>query len=304
MRAILTGLLVCALAAGAADLSSYQRAIADWRAQHEAELKADNGWLTVVGLDWLKDGVNRVGSTPGYEVQLPEAAPKNLGVLTVKNGKARFRPAPGTSPAMNGKPAPLQPAADLRTDVDSTPDIIGIGRINFFVIQRENKLGVRVKDNDSATRKNFAGERWYPADPSWRIQANYVAWDKPHPLIFDTLVGVKEPDQSPGYLSFTRNGVEYRLEPVLEGDHFFIVMRDATSGKTTYSASRFLYAPLPKGGPGPASGNGPRTVELDFNKAENPPCVYTDFATCPLPPPQNRLKLEVNAGELMYGNHH
>jgi len=115
---------------------------------------------------------------------------------------------------------------------------------------------------------------------------------------------VKETDQSPGYARFTRNGQEYRLEPVTEDDHLFFVMRDLTSGKTTYSASRFLYAPLPKDGPGAASGNGRKTVELDFNKAENPPCVYTDFATCPLPPPQNRLKLEVTAGELMFGAHH
>jgi uncharacterized protein (DUF1684 family) len=299
MRAILTTLLVVGLAASAADPSSYQRTIADWRAQHEAELKADNGWLTVVGLHWLKEGANRVGSNPGYEVVLPATAPANLGVITVKSGKAHFTPAPGAPATINGVPAraPAQ-TIDLRTDAEPTHDTITTGRINFFVIQREDKLAVRVKDNDSATRKNFSGERWYPVDPAWRIQASYLAWDKPHSLTFDTLVGVKETDPSPGFVTFKRNGVEYRLEPVLEDDHFFFVMRDATSGKTTYSASRFLYSPLPKDGP-----NG-KTVELDFNKAENPPCVFTDFATCPLPPPQNRLKLEVTAGELMYGAHH
>jgi uncharacterized protein (DUF1684 family) len=294
MRAILVALLVSGLPASAADFV-YQNAIAQWRAHHEAELKAENGWLTVVGLDWLKEGANRVGSNPSYEVPLPTGTPQNLGVITLAKGKAHFVPAAGTSAIINGQPAR---AMDLRPQNDAGYDTVTVGRVNFFLIEREDKLAVRVKDNDAASRKNFSGERWYPADPSWRIQADWVAWDKPHPLIFDTAVGIKEPDQSPGYARFTRNGQEYRLEPVTEDDHLFFVMRDLTSGKTTYAASRFLYAPLPKDGP-----RG-KTVELDFNKAENPPCVYTDFATCPLPPPQNRLKLEVSAGELMYGAHH
>jgi uncharacterized protein (DUF1684 family) len=294
MRAILISLLVSGLGASAAD-PGYQNAIAQWRTHHEAELKADNGWLTVVGLDWLKEGANRVGSKPDSEVPLPVGTPANLGVIRLTKGKAHFTPAAGTGAVINGQPAR---AMDLRPQNDSGYDTVTVGRVNFYLIEREDKLAVRVKDNDAATRKNFSGERWYPADPSWRIQAEWVAWDKPHPLIFDTAVGVKEPDQSPGYARFTRNGQEYRLEPVTEDDHLFFVMRDLTSGKATYAASRFLYAPLPKDGP-----RG-KTVELDFNKAENPPCVYTDFATCPLPPPQNRLKLEVSAGELMYGSHH
>jgi uncharacterized protein len=298
MRAIAITVLVSALTASAAD-PAYQRTLAQWRAKHETELKADNGWLTVVGLDWLKEGLNRVGSNPAYEVPLSAGTPANLGVITLAKGKAHFTPAPSVPATINGQPAQSFPhGVDLRPDSDTVRDTVTVGRVNFFVIQREDKLAVRVKDNDAATRKNFAGERWYPADPSWRIQADWVAWDKPHPLIFDTLVGVKEPDQSPGYARFTRNGQEYRLEPVTEDDHLFFVIRDLTSGKTTYSASRFLYAPLPKDGP-----HG-KVVELDFNKAENPPCVYTDFATCPLPPPQNRLKLEVAAGELTYGAHH
>ena len=298
MRAIFTSLFTMSLAALAAD-PNYQRTIAQWRTQHETDLKADNGWLTVVGLDWLKDGVNRVGSNPSYEVPLPTGTPANLGVITVDKGKAHFTPAPGTGATINGQPARvLSQGVDLRPDTDASRDTVTVGRVNCFVILREDKLAVRVKDNDAATRKNFTGERWYPADPSWRIQADWVAWDKPHSLTFDTAVGVKETDQSPGYARFTRNGQEYRLEPVTEDDHLFFVMRDLTSGKATYSASRFLYAPMPKDGP-----HG-KTVELDFNKAKNPPCVYTDFATCPLPPPQNRLKLEVAAGELMYGAHH
>jgi uncharacterized protein (DUF1684 family) len=156
-----------------------------------------------------------------------------------------------------------------------------------------------VKDNDSDARKQFTALKWYPVDPAWRVKANFVPWDKPRTITFDTAVGVKEQDESPGYVTFERNGHEYRLEPVLEDGALWFVMRDQTSGKTTYGASRFLYAPLPAGGVNKAG-----TVEIDFNRAENPPCVFTDFATCPLPPPQNRLALPVTAGEMMYGHAH
>ena len=131
------------------------------------------------------------------------------------------------------------------------------------------------------------------------MQAKFIPFDKPRKVMFDTLAGVKEEDESPGYVTFTRGGMEYRLEPVLDDGELWFIMRDGTSGKATYGASRFLYAALPKGGVKQAG-----TVEIDFNKAENPPCVFTDFATCPLPPPQNRLSLAVTAGEQMYGKQH
>jgi uncharacterized protein (DUF1684 family) len=160
------------------------------------------------------------------------------------------------------------------------------------VINRDPKMGVRIKDNDSVKRKNFKGLKWYPVDPSWRIRAKFVPWNTPRKLTFDTEVGVKETDESAGYVMFTRDGKQYKLEPVKESDGLWFVMRDQTSGKSTYGASRFLYTPLPKDG----------YVDLDFNRAENPPCAFTNFATCPLPPPQNRLALAVHAGE-MYTQH-
>jgi uncharacterized protein (DUF1684 family) len=171
--------------------------------------------------------------------------------------------------------------------------------VKFIIIKREDKMGVRIKDNDSAARREFTGLKWYPVDPSWRVTAKYVPFDKPHTVTFDTAVGLKEQDESPGYVTFQRDGKEYRMEPVLDDNDLWFVMRDQTSGKTTYGASRFLYAEMPKGGVKQAG-----TVEIDFNRAENPPCVFTDFATCPLPPPQNRLPLAVTAGEQMYGKRH
>lgn len=280
----------------AASLSDYERTITDFRAKREAQLKADDGWLTVVGLHWLKEGANRVGSNPDYEVTLPKSAPARVGVITLKKGVARFVPEKGVPVTFNGAPAK---ETDLKPDVDPGYDKLAVGRVKFFVIKRENRFGIRVKDNDSATRQQFTGLKWYPIDTNWRIKANYFPWDKPHTITFDTAVGVKEMDESPGYVTFKKDGREYRLEPVREDDDLWFVMRDQTSGKTTYAASRFLYAPLPANGL-----KKPGTLEIDFNRAENPPCVFTDFATCPLPPPQNRLPVAVNAGELMYGHQH
>jgi uncharacterized protein (DUF1684 family) len=258
--------------------SSYQQQVARWRAEREAKLKADDGWLTVVGLHWLHEGVNSVGSDPNADAPLPASAPARVGTITLSKGKAHFKPSGGVA----------LKEMDLKTDVTPQYDRLALGRVKFFVIERETKFGVRVKDNDSEARKKFAGLRWYPVDPTWNIKAKFIS--SPHQVSFDTEVGVKEKDDSPGYVAFTRGGREYKMEAVKEDDDLWFVFRDLTSGKTTYGASRFLYTPFPKDG----------FVEMDFNKAENPPCMFTDYATCPLPTPQNRLQLAVTAGEQTY----
>jgi len=272
------GLVVIAVAALAADSGTYQREIAKFRAERETKLKADDGWLTVVGLHWLHEGANTVGSDPKSDAPLPSSVPSRVGTIALTKGKVHFKPANGVQ----------LKEMDLKTDLTPQYDRLTLGRVKFFVIEREDRFGVRVKDNDSEARKKFAGLRWYPADPAWKIKAKFTP--APHDVFFDTEVGVKEKDQSPGYVSFTRGGKEFKMEPVTEDDHLWFVFRDQTSGKTTYAASRFLYVPMPKDG----------FVEIDFNKAENPPCVFTDYATCPLPTPQNRLQLAVTAGEQMY----
>jgi uncharacterized protein len=271
---------------------SYGKSVREFRAEREAKLTRDDGWLTVVALDWLREGENRIGSNPSFEVPLPKSVPDRVGTITLHKGVARFTPSPGVAVTFNGQ---IARETNLKPDTGPDYDVLAVGRVKFFVIQRGDKMGVRVKDNDSAARKQFTGMRWYPIDPSWRMQAKFVPWDKPRALSFDTIIRIKEQDESPGYVTFERNGNEYRLEPVIDGKELWIVMRDQTSGKSTYAASRFLYTQMPHNGlkqPGP--------VELDFNRAENPPCVYSDFATCPLPPPQNRLRLAITAGELMY----
>jgi uncharacterized protein (DUF1684 family) len=250
-----------------------------WRAQRLERLRAEDGWLTLVGLYWLEEGESTVGSAPEADVVLPAGLPARVGAITLRGREARFTPAPGVD----------LPATVLRDDAQPDYDVLRLGTVRFYLIERGGRFGIRVKDSESPARRRFTGLEYFPPDPSWNVEAKLIP--APHHLSFDTEAGVKEEYESPGYLEFERSGRTVRVEPVLEGGELFLVFRDATSGKSTYAASRFLYAPLP--------GADGRT-RLDFNRAYNPPCVFTPYATCPLPTPQNRLTIAIEAGEKKY----
>ena len=277
----LASLLTLVLSAAVVD---YAQEVEHWRTEHQRKLAADYGWLTVVGLDWLKEGDNGVGADPSSQVPLPPgSAPPHVAVISLHAGKVVLHPAVGIPLTLNGKPA-------TETTLREDDDILAINHLKFYLIRRGDRAGIRLKDNDSQARKHFQGLSWYPVDPAWRIQAKFTPWPAPHSLVFHNTIGQEETDPSPGYVTFQKDGREFRLEPTLDEGKLFFVLRDQTSGKTTYGASRFLYAEQPRNG----------TVLLDFNKAENPPCAFTAYATCPLPPPQNRLALAITAGEKKY----
>jgi uncharacterized protein len=255
--------------------ANYTQEVATFRADREKSLISENGWTTVVGLTWLKEGDNRVGFD-----SIPD-----VGTFTLKAGHVQFRPAAGVK----------LPPQELKEDVNP----LSLGSVKFFLIHRGDRFGIRVKDSEAKARKEFTHLSWYPVDPTWRIVAKFTPWDKPHKLSFDTVIaGLKEDDESPGYVTFSKDGHEYRLEPALDEKELSFVFRDQTSGKSTYAASRFLDTD------GPVNLKAAGPVILDFNKAYNPPCAFTSYATCPLAPPQNRLSLPVVAGELMYNGHH
>jgi uncharacterized protein len=262
----------------------YRQEVEQWRARHQSELAKDFGWLTVVGLDWLKEGDNRVGTDSSSEVLLPAgSAPARVAIVSLHAGKAVLHPSPGVPLTLNLKPA-------TETTLREDDDVLAINVLKFYLIRRGDRAGIRLKDNASEARKHFQGLSWYPVDPTWRIEAKFTAWPAPHSLVFHNTIGQEEREPSPGYVTFQRDGREFRLEPMLDDGQLFFVLRDQTSGKTTYGASRFLYAEQTKNG----------VVILDFNKAENPPCAFTAYATCPLPSPQNRLALPITAGEKKY----
>ncbi|MFL6276579.1 MAG: DUF1684 domain-containing protein [Blastocatellia bacterium] len=282
-------LIIALTTAGfAADRRSYAAQAKQWRAERDTELKADDGWLTLAGLFWLKEGDNRIGSDPTGDILLPEgSAPARLGVITFHDGHATLRVTGDAQVTLNGKPVAT---VELQSDEHQKPDVLRLGGLSFHVIKRGARYGVRVKDLNSAARREFTGRRWYPANSSYRVMADFVAYGQPRQVDIINKLGDVIKMTSPGYAVFKLKGKAYRLDALDEEGKLFFVFGDLTNGKTTYGAGRFLYADAAKSG----------KVVMDFNQAVNPPCAFTPFATCPLPPRQNRMKTAIAAGELNY----
>src|ERR1700690_3070545 len=181
---------------------NYREEVEHWRAERQKKLAAEDGWLTVVGLEWLKEGENRVGADLMSEVVLPPGSPpQRVAVIRLREGKAVLHPTPGVALTLNGKPA-------TETALREDDDILAINRLKFYVIRRGDRTGIRLKDNDSATRKHFRGLTWYPVDPTWRIQAKFTAWTSPHSMGFHNTIGQEETEPSPGYAPFQKAGRE------------------------------------------------------------------------------------------------
>ena len=268
--------------------SDYLQEIAAWRAEREARLQTDTGWLTVVGLHWLEQGPNTVGSSAKAAVVLPRPAPETVGTITLRGTRAEFVAADGVKVTSKGKPV-----RRIVTDEDVP---LELGPLTFYVIERGSRVGVRVRDRNAETRRNFHGLRWYGADSRWRVRAKLEAPPPDRKITIANVVGDQMDVESAGELVFTLNGRELRLEALYETpahDELFVMFKDRTNGDATYGAGRYMYPPLPVNG----------IVELDFNKAYNPPCAYTAFATCPLPPRQNWLPVPIEAGEKSYEDH-
>jgi uncharacterized protein len=269
--------------------TSYQTEVEQWRQQQEQELKADTGWLTVAGLFWLKNGVNTAGSDARSDIVLPRG-PAKLGEFDFEQGQTIFRPASGVLVSVSGKPASA--ASKLKPDTEGNPDQVQLNGLTMFVIHRGDRYAIRLKDTDSKFRKEFTGLHWFPVKPGYRVSAKFVVYEPPKLIAIPNVLGETTQMPSPGYVQFTLDGQSLRLDPVVEGDHLFFIFHDETSGKETYPPGRFLDAELAKNG----------SVLLDFNKAYNPPCAVTPYATCPLPPKQNRLTVRIEAGELFAGS--
>ena len=275
---------------------AYQADILKWRQKRVEELTGEGGWLSLAGLFWLKQGQNRFGSAPSNEIALPRnRAPRLAGSLWLSNGIVRLRAKPDAGITHDGARAIN---LVLESDADGKQTILKLGSLTFYVIKRGERLGVRVKDPQNPDRSSFGGLDYFPVNPKWILDAKYEA-HVPHKMIsIVNVLGMVEEMPSPGTLVFDVDGKTYRLDPVLEKGEkqWFIIFADATSGKETYGAGRYLYADPPG-----ADGK----VILDFNKSYNPPCAFTKFATCPLPPRQNRLPFRVEAGEKKYvGSEH
>ena len=273
-----------------ADVAAHRKEIEAWRQSRLAGLRRPNGWLTLVGLSWLESGENLVGSDPASAVLLPAGqAPARLGVIERGEAGNRFRAEPGVRVTCDGKPATT---CDLKSDAEDEPTLVQHGSLVFYLIRRGDRFGVRVKDSDAPALRHFRGLDYFPITESFRFVARFERYDPPRSISVPTILGSASSESTPGALLFDYEGKTYRLEPVLERGttDLFVIFGDATNGRDTYGGGRFLYAAPPVDG---------RTV-LDFNKAYNPPCVFSPYATCPLPPSQNRLPIRIEAGEKNY----
>ena len=279
--------------------SAYNDEILAWRAERVARLTAPSGWLSLIGLEWLRDGANRVGSAADNDIVL-KAGPAHLGTVRLAaDGRVRLELAPGSEATVDGRS--VHDAVLLDDAHSATPSLVRFGAASFYVIDRDGRKGLRVKDPAAEARTHFAGITYYPIDPDWRIHAEWVPFHPAHDLEMGTAIGTIDKVKVPGKAVFRRDGRTFELLPYQEepGGELFFVLADKTSGKETYGAARFLYAALPAGGI-----DRPGTVVLDFNRAYNPPCAFTPFATCPLAPPENRLDIAVTAGEKKYAGGH
>jgi hypothetical protein len=282
---LLAALIVSAVSGFADD--EYAKTIEKWRSEETADLKKPDGWLSLAGLFWLKDGINTVGAGPQYDVRLTSNFKQGkLGEIDFKDGVATLKVEPGVDATCDGKPVST---LALVSDEKGKPTEIRTGSEMFYLIRREDRFGIRLKDNEAQARLTFKGQRWFPVDQTYRVKARLEAFPEPKELIVPNVLGGHFKMKSPGLLKFTLQGKELTLQPVIQDDgSLFIIFRDQSNLKETYAAGRFLDAAKPVDG---------ETV-LDFNRAENPPCAFTPFATCPLPPPGNDLAVAVRAGEL------
>jgi hypothetical protein len=276
------------------DSTSVDADLLKWRNELEARLRADDGWLTLAGLHWLHEGENSVGGDLGCDVALPAAnVPPRLGVIAFRDGVATLHLATNAPVTVDGEPLPVQSSALLHPDsAEGGPSVVTVGTVSFFVIKREAQYGIRVRDLNAPARQTFTGRRWYAIDPAYRLTAQFTAHPTPRQITIINSVGISVPMNNPGWIDFTLNRQALRLEAFdTDKGSLWFIFKDATNGETTYGAGRFLVAALHEDG----------TVALDFNRAYSPPCAFTPYATCPLPPRENMLTVRVEAGEQYYG---
>jgi hypothetical protein len=277
--------------------SAYLAEVEAWRAERHQRLTAEDGWLTVVGLHWLEPGVNRFGSDPGNEIPLssPDVPSVAGTVELLADASVVARAAAGAAVTVNGTPLV---ESVIHSDAQGQPDLLGVGRLSFYLIDRGGRLAARVKDPEAPARTGFKGIEHFPIDPRCRVTARLEPYPEPREVPVPTVLGTPTTMLAPGILRFTLRGEELSLEPyvnAVDDPEYFLIFRDRSSGNTTYGGGRFLDAA--------AAGDDGTTV-LDFNLAYSPPCAFTPHATCPLPPPQNSIPVSIEAGEMFAGDAH
>ena len=270
----------------------YRQQIDAWHQKRIERLKKPDSWFSLAGLYWLKQGENTFGSGKDNDIVFPEGkAPAHIGKIILTGEQAEADIAPDVPVTCDGQPVKR---IALKNDQQGKPTILHLGTLSWYVIKRGKQFGIRLKDSENPPLKHFTGIERFPVDRTWRIKARYVPYATPKQVDIPTVLGTVVKEKAPGQLRFEYQGKTYHLEALDDGDAFFVIFGDATNGKESYHAGRFLVVDKP---------DEQGVTYIDFNKAYNPPCAFTPYATCPLPPRENILPFAVTAGEKDYGHH-
>jgi uncharacterized protein len=284
-----SALIVVGLAAAAEP--PYRQEVEKWRAKHEADYRRE--YVGLAGLFSLKPGINTAGSAASNALVLPKSAPATIGRFVLNGEQVRFEPQPGVTVMLKG--APIAGPIELRHDeAKDGPDEIQANGIGLWVHLSGDRRTIRMRDDNGEIARSFKGFHWFPIDGQYRVTARFIKDPKPQDIHIPNQLGDDTVYKTEGVVEFTLSGQTVRLRPMTtRPNRFYFIFRDGTSGKETYGTARFLYSDLRSDG----------TTVLDFNEAYNPPCAFNPFTTCPLPPPENRLKVRILAGEKAYAGH-
>lgn len=267
---------------------AYVAEIKSWHNKRIENLKKENGWLNLVGLHWLKEGENKIGSAKNNDIVFPAGAPEFIGTITLKDTNIVINITDGVDVTFNGSGVKKM---QLHTDAQGKSEMLQLNSLRWNLIKRQTKIGIRLRDLNASLVKNFKGVETFPVNDGWKIEAAFEPFDPPKKIPVPNILGMIDTSKAAGMVVFEKEGKKFWLDALDEGDKLFIIFADETSGIETYGAGRFLYLDKPKVN---------EKFYIDFNKAYNPPCNFTKFATCPLPPRQNHLKLRITAGEKVY----
>ena len=266
--------------------------VKEWHKNRIERLKRDNGWLNLVGLHWLEEGENSFGS--GSENDLifnGEDIPQSIGTFELKDSVVSIRVNEDVDVLIDSA---IIKTTILKNDFENNTTLMELGSLRWFIIKRGDRLGVRVRDLEAKLLTEFKGIDTFPINEDWKVEAKLIEYNPPKKIEIPDVLGNINESESPGALKFNVDGTEFSLDPTKASSGYFLIFADLTSGEETYGAGRFLYVEPPD-----STGK----IYIDFNKAYNPPCAFTKYATCPLPPKQNHIKLRVTAGEKNFGEH-
>lgn len=271
--------------------AEYIKSINDWHEKRVERLKEESGWLNLVGLYWLQPGKNSFGSSKSNQLVFPVGTPEFIGNFILEDSTVTAEIFDNPDVKIDNQ---IISTIILKSDLEDSTTIISYKSFKWFLIKRGEKFGIRLRDLNADLVKNFPGIERFPVNEDWKLNAKFVDYMPPKEINIPTIIGTVDVELSPGYVEFEIQNNIYKLDAIKSGDGLFFVFADLTSGEETYGAGRFLYTDGPDQN---------KNVILDFNKAYNPPCAFSKYATCPLPPEQNKIKLRITAGEKNFGNH-